>query len=58
MMENITFLSNKLVLSKRKLWSSGRVLGSRLEGRGIDPHTIRTQLFFRKEKKVDVKSVL
>jgi hypothetical protein len=22
----------------RKLWSSGRVLGSRLEGRGIDPH--------------------
>jgi len=23
---------------KQKLWSSGRVLGSQLEGRGIDPH--------------------
>jgi len=25
-------------MSNRKLWSSGRVLGSPLEGRGIDPH--------------------
>jgi len=24
-------------LKKRKLWSRGRVLGSRLEGRGINP---------------------
>ena len=28
---------NSLSFHKQKLWSSGRTLGSRLEGRGFDP---------------------
>jgi len=31
------FFNQQVSPNKRKLWPSGRVLGSRLEGRGIDP---------------------
>ncbi len=32
--------SGKNYFRRQKLWSSGRVLGSRLEGRGIDPRSM------------------